>query len=381
MKILHIYKDYYPVLGGIENHIKLLAEGQARRGHEVTVLVTNTDRDTVVEEWNGVRIIKAGRLASISSAPISLSFPWYLVRMRPDIAHLQFPYPPGEVANWLLGRSRCTIISYQSDVIRQQRWLRLYRPIMWRVLRAADRLIASSPNYVRTSPYLSRLADKCAVIPLGIDVERFQRAEEDLVTDIRRRYGTPLIFFVGRLRYYKGLQYLIQAMAQIPARLLIGGIGPMQHEWEAEVQKLGLGEKIIFLGEVSDAQLPALYHAADVFVLPASHRSEAYGLVQIEAMASATPVVCTELGTGTSWVNRDGETGLVVPSCDPDALASAIGRLLDDEELRQSMGARAAIRAQEEFSAAVMIDRVLALYAELLEDVENARSPEFGSLE
>jgi len=381
MKILHIYKDYYPVLGGIENHIKFLAEGQAQRGHEVTVLVTNTGRRTMVAERNGVSIIKTGRLGSISSAPISLSFPWHLARLRPDIAHLQFPYPPGEAANWLLGRARRTIISYQSDVVRQQGWLRFYRPIMWRVLRAADRLIASSPNYVRTSPYLSRLVDKCTVIPLGIDVERFQHAEEDLVDDIRRRYGTPLIFFVGRLRYYKGLQYLIRAMSQVPARLLIGGVGPMQHEWEAEVQKLGLGEKIIFLGEVSDAHLPALYHAADLFVLPASHRSEAYGLVQIEAMASGTPVVCTELGTGTSWVNRDGETGLVVPSCDPDALASAIARLLEDEDLRRSMGARAALRAQEEFSAAVMIDRVLALYTELLEDVEGARSPDLGGLQ
>jgi len=373
MKILHIYKDYHPVLGGIENHIKLLAEGQARRGHEVTVLVTNTDRDTVVEERKGVRIIKAGRLTSISSAPLSLSFPLRLARMKPDIAHLQFPYPPGEVANWLLGRSRCTVISYQSDVIRQQGWLRLYRPIMWRVLRAADCLIASSPNYVRTSPYLSHLADKCAVIPLGIDVERFQRAEEDLVTDIRRRYGTPLIFFVGRLRYYKGLQYLIRAMDQVPAHLLIAGTGSMQAEWEDLVQEMGLGEKVVLLGDVPDDQLPALYHAADVFVLPASHRSEAYGLVQIEAMASGTPVVCTELGTGTSWVNRDGETGLVVSPRDPGALASAITRLLDDEELRFAMGARAAIRAREEFSAGIMVDRILALYAELLESVGNAR--------
>ena len=365
MKILHIYKDYYPVLGGIENHIKLLAEGQARRGHEVTVLVTNTGRDTIVEQRNGVCLIKTGRLASISSTPLSLSFPWYLARMRPDIAHLHFPYPPGEVTNWLLGNARRTVIRYHSDVIRQQGWLRLYRPIMWRVLRAADRLIASSPNYIRTSPYLSRLADKCTVIPLGIDVERFQLAEEELVTDIRQRYGTPLIFFVGRLRYYKGLQYLIRAMAQIPARLLIGGIGPMQHEWEAEVQKLGLGEKIVFLGEVPDAHLPALYHAADVFVLPASHRSEAYGLVQIEAMASGTPVVCTELGTGTSYVNVHGETGLVVPPRDPKALVEAINQLLADEALRKGLGQRGRKRARE-FSKEAMVERIVRLYEELL---------------
>ncbi len=366
MNILHIYKDYYPVLGGIENHIKLLAEEQARRGHEVTVLVTNTARATVVEERNGVRIVKAGRLANVSSAPISLSFAWHLVRMRPDIAHLQFPYPPGEVANWLLGRSRRTVISYQSDIVRQQGWLRFYRPVMWRVLRAADRLVASTPNYVATSPYLSHLKDKCSVIPLGIGVERFRHADEEAVADIRHRHGAPLLLFVGRLRYYKGLQYLIRAMKQVPARLLIAGIGPTQAEWEGLVQELGLSEKVVFLGEVPDEQLPALYHAADVFDLPASHRSGAYGLVQIEAMASGTPVVCTELGTGTSWVNQNGKTGLVVPPCDPAALASAMSRLLDDDELREALGARAAVRAREEFSAAVMIDRVLALYAELL---------------
>ena len=366
VKILHVYKDYYPVLGGIENHIRLLAEEQARRGHEVTVLVTNTGRDTVLEERNGVRVIKAGRLAHISSTPISLSFPWHLARLRPDIAHLHFPYPPGEVSNWLLGRSRRTVIRYHSDVIRQQRWLRLYRPVMWRVLRAADRLIASSPNYVATSAYLSRLADKCEVIPLGIDLERFGCVDDDLVTDIRQRYGAPLVLFVGRLRYYKGLQYLIRAMPRIPARLLIVGIGPMQDEWEAEAQRLGLGEKVVFLGEVSDDLLPALYHAAEVFVLPASHRSEAYGLVQVEAMASGTPVVCTELGTGTSWVNRNAETGLVVPPRDPDALASAITRLLGDEEMRRTMGARAAMRARQEFALGVMVDRVLALYEDLL---------------
>ena len=161
MRILHIYKDYYPVLGGIENHIKLLAEGQARRGHSVTVLVTNTARHTVIEDRNGVRVVKTGRLANLSSAPISLSFAWHLARMSPDIAHLQFPYPPGEVSNSLLGRGRRTIISYQSDVVRQQGWLRLYRPLMRRVLRSADRIIASSPQLVRSSPYLRPLADRC----------------------------------------------------------------------------------------------------------------------------------------------------------------------------------------------------------------------------
>ena len=367
MNILHIYKDYYPVLGGIENHVRLLAEGQARRGHDVTVLVTNTARRTIVEQRDGVRVIKAGRLANVSSAPLSLSFPWHLLRMRPDIAHLQFPYPPGEVANWLLGRAKRTVISYQSDVVRQRGWLRLYRPIMWRVLRAADRLIASSSNYVSSSPYLSELVDKTTVIPLGIELERFSSVDEGAVAEVRSRYGESPILFVGRLRYYKGLQYLIQAMDRIPARLLVVGTGPMETEWKTLSDRLGLQDKVLFLGDVSDRELPALYHLAGIFVLPASHRSEAYGLVQIEAMASGTPVICTQLGTGTSWINRNGETGLVVPPRDSAALVAGVNRLLDDDELREAMGTRAAVRARREFSFEIMVDRVLSLYHELLD--------------
>jgi glycosyltransferase involved in cell wall biosynthesis len=366
MNILHIYKDYYPVLGGIENHVRLLAEGQACRGHDVTVLVTNTARRTVVEERNGVRVIKAGRLANVASAPLSLSFPWHLMRMRPDIAHLQFPYPPAEVANWLMGRAKRTVISYQSDVVRQRSWLRFYRPIMLRVLGAADRLIASSSNYLSSSPYLSELVDRTTIIPLGIELDRFSSVDEEAVAEARGRYGESPILFVGRLRYYKGLQYLIRAMDRIPARLLVVGTGPMEAEWRALADGLGLQDKVLFLGDVPDGELPALYHLASIFVLPASHRSEAYGLVQIEAMASGTPVICTELGTGTSWVNLDGETGLAVPPRDSTALAAATNRLLDDDELREAMGARAAARARSEFSSEVMIDRMLSLYAELL---------------
>ena len=373
MKILHVYKDYYPVLGGIENHIRLLAEGQARRGHCVNVLVTNTSRRTVIEERNGVRIIKAGRLANLSSAPISLSFPWHLARMRPDITHLQFPYPPGEVANWLMGRAERTVMSYQSDVVRQKGWLRFYRPLMRRVLRSVDRIIASSPQYVRSSPYLSALEDRCTVIPLGIDVDRFRAEDKQSVDRIRTRYQPPLLLFVGRLRYYKGLQYLIEAMRGLQARLLVIGTGPMEREWIGLTSRLGLSDRVFFLGEVPDDALPAFYHAADLFVLPASHRSEAYGLVQIEAMAAGTPVVSSELGTGTSFVNQDGETGLVLPPRDPGALQSAITGLLGDQTSRLAMGERAKARAVTEFSAEVMIDRVLNLYAAILEHPHTAK--------
>ncbi len=366
IKILHVYKDYYPVLGGMENHIKVLSEALVARGYGVTVLVTNPTSTTHIEERNGVRVIKAGRLATVASTPISISLPWLLRRQQPDVTHLHFPYPLGEVSNLFLGRAARTVITYQSDVVRQRGLLLLYRPLLWQVLRSADRIIATTPNYIASSPFLSRLRDRCTIIPLGLPVKRFATAPRDEVLHIRNTYGAPLLLFVGKLRYYKGLQYLLQAMPAIPARLLVVGGGPMEAEWRRLSQSLELTEKVIFLGEVSDADLPAYYHACDVFVLPASERSEAYGLVQIEAMASGRPVVCTELGTGTSYVNLHGQTGLVVPPKDPRALQEAIVSLLRDDEGRRHMGQQARQRAVSEFNVETMVDRITGLYTELL---------------
>jgi rhamnosyl/mannosyltransferase len=366
MRILHVYKDYYPVLGGIENHIRLLAEGEAARGHRVAVLVTSLTPRTTVEDRGGVRVIKAGRAATLSSTPISLSLPVYLARLRPDITHLHFPYPLGEMAHLLLGRGRPTVITYHSDVVRQQGWLRLYRPFLRQVLRRADRIIATSPHYVASSPYLREVADRCRVIPLGIDVRQFQHADPEAVQALRARFGGPLLLFVGRLRYYKGLSHLLQALQGLPGvRLVVVGEGPMRGTWEAESQALGLGDRVHFVGEVPEEDLPAYYHACDLFVLPADQRSEAFGAVLLEAMASGRPVVSTELGTGTSWVNRHGETGWVVPPGDPEALRAAIQHLLGDEALRQRLG-EAACRWAQEFDVQVLVDRVLALYQEVL---------------
>ncbi len=366
MHILHIYKDYYPVLGGMENHIKMLAEALVQRGYEVTVLVTHPTARTHVEELNGVQVIKAGRLATVASAPLSISLPVILWRQRPDIAHLHFPYPMGELSQLICGRAAHWVITYHSDVVRQRGLLRLYRPLLWQVLHRADRIIATSANYIESSPYLSQLRHKCTVIPLGIELERFLRAYPAQVQRIKDTHGSPLLLFVGKLRYYKGLQYLLAAMPELPCRLLVIGSGPMEAEWRQLTMSLGLSGKVFFLGEVSDADLPAYYQASDIFVLPASQRSEAFGTVQVEAMASGLSVVCTELGTGTSFVNVHGRTGLVVPARDPAALTAAILMLLQDKQRRHKMGQFARQRAIAEFSLSTMVDKVINLYSEVL---------------
>lgn len=382
MKILHIYKDYWPILGGIENHVKLLAEGQAARGHTVTALVTNPGglKSTVSRE-NGVLVVRAGRIATVASTPLSLALPWRLLRERPDVVHLHFPYPVGETAQWLLRRGGATVLTYHSDVVRQASILKIYRPLMERVLRQVDAIIAGSPP-MRNSTYLAGHAARVHMIPYGIPLARFQRAPASPSDTVETLQATSLqpaahatslqpahaftLLFVGRLRYYKGLDTLIRALPQIPARLVVVGIGPMEAEWKALAAELGVAGRISWLGEVSDDDLPAIYHAASLFVLPASHKSEAFGLVQVEAMAAGLPVVCTELGTGTSYVNLDGVTGLVVPPRDPDALAAAINALIADPERRAALGRAAQGRAGEEFDLDVMVDRVLALYSDLI---------------
>ncbi len=360
MKILHIYKDYFPVVGGIENHLKLIAEAQAARGHDVSVLVTSRDRRTHIETINGVRVVFAARLATILSAPISLALFACARRERPDVVHLQAPYPFGEIANYFFGRARRTVITYQSDIIRQRITGALYRPLMRRVLARAHRIIATSPNYIRSSPVLQRFADKCVVVPLGINPTPFETACSD---SSPAACAAPRLLFVGRLRYYKGLGYLLEALRQVPrAQLVVVGTGPMERAWRARAKELGVEARVAFVGDVADAELPAFYAACDVFVLPSVERSEAFGVVQLEAMAAGKPVICTELGTGTSFVNVDGETGLVVPPRDAPALAAAITRLLDDADLRARMGAAGRARVRQAFTIEKMVERVMAVY-------------------
>lgn len=362
MKILHVYKDYHPVRGGIENHIKTLAEAQAAAGHQVTVLVTNPGSEKPDVLLHGVRVVRAARLATVASTPLSLAFPRLLRELEADVVHLQFPYPLGEVSQWLVGGKRPFIISYQSDVVKQQTILRLYEPLLRRVLRQASRILASSPNYITSSPYLSPLADRCTVVPLGIDPAPFLHAEPLPLPSS----DLPTLLFVGRHRYYKGVDTLIRAMPDVAARLLVAGDGPMRPTWEALAVELSVTDRVQFLGDISDADLPRLYAAADVFVLPSNVRAEAYGLVLLEAMAAGLPCITTEVGTGTSFVVQHGITGLVVPPQDARALATAVSHLLDNPALRREMGANGRVRLLAELTTPTMVARVEAIYREIV---------------
>jgi rhamnosyl/mannosyltransferase len=366
VKIVHVYKDYFPpVRGGIEQTIHTAAVEQVRRGHDVTVLVSASGQQRSYEErLDGVRVVRVGEWGRAFSSPLCPGFPAALAGISADVWHLHFPNPLGEVS-WLLRRPPgALVITYHSDIVRQRLVMPIYGPLVHRLLERADAVLPTSDRYVERSAYLRAVRGKCRVVPSGIDLTPFGPLDHasPRAVELRERLGGPFVLFVGRLRYYKGVDVLLRAMTQVRGRAVIVGDGPMRDSLQALHRELELGERVRFLGSIDDAGLHRHLEAADVGVLPSTHPSEALGLSLVEYMASGMPAVCTELGTGTTFVNRHGETGLVVPPGDPRALAGAIQRLLDDEALRRRLGAAGRERAYRLFSREAMVSGYLDGY-------------------
>ncbi len=367
-------KYYPPHLGGIEFHLRDLAEGLAARpGVEVGAIVSNEGGELVRERSAGVALTRVGRAFAYASTPVAPGMRAELRRMArsaepPDLLHLHFPYPWGELS-WLSARTGVpTVLSYHSDIVRQRALLALYRPLLSRVLDSVDVVIAASPQMAQTSDVLPGWAEKVRVVPYGIHTERFDPTPEALAraSELRSAHDRPIVLFVGRLVYYKGCEVLVRALPRIDADLVMIGSGPLDEALRALAEELGVTDRLTLLPPRDDSELHAWYRAADVFCLPSVARSEAFGLVQIEAHACGTPVVSTRLGTGVEFANEHGVTGLTVEPGDPDALAEALGTLLADDEARRRMGEHAARRARERFTVERMVDDVLAIYRDVL---------------
>lgn len=380
MRVLHIYKDYFPpVLGGIERHVNLLANGLAGRGAAVRVLVASRSWQLEQEAIGGIEVTRVPQIGRLASAPLAPTFSWWLRRLGRDcdILHFHFPNPTGELAALAAGLPARHVVTYHSDIVRQRVLLRFYAPFMHRFLRRADALIAASPNYVRTSKVLSRYEGKCRVIPYGVELRKYAPTEKDLlkIKALRSQFGPSILLFVGRFRYYKGLHILIEAMKVIDGRLLIVGAGPLERRLRRQVAEAGLQERVIFLGELMDEAMTLYLQACDIFVLPSVFRSEAFGIVQLEAMSFGKPVVSTELGTGTSFVNQHLRTGLVVPPSDPGAFAGAVNYLLFDGEVRKRYAQSGLERVEKLFGVDLMVDHVLDLYRACIEGRVRSAGP------
>ena len=351
-------------MGGIENHIKALAEAQVARGDDVTVLVTNTTGQTVQETANGVKVIKAARTAHLASTPFSLAMAIEAAALSADIVNLHMPFPPGDLIARGVGGRPSLVVTYHSDVVRQQHLLRIYRPVLEATLAHAGRIIATSRPYIESSPFLRRYAAKCRVVPLAVDTSRFATVDASAINRLRLRWPGPLILSVGVLRYYKGLHILLRALPELDATLVIVGAGPEGPRLQARAGELRIADRVAFVGRVPDEELPNYYQAADVFVLASHLRAEAFGGVLLEAMAAGLPLVTTEIGTATSEVNQHGRTGFVVPPDDPAALARALKVLLADPRLREYLGQEGRRRVLAQYTVDRLVERTEVVYQE-----------------
>ncbi|KPL04544.1 MAG: hypothetical protein AMJ90_00410 [candidate division Zixibacteria bacterium SM23_73_2] len=367
IKVLHVYKSYYPVIGGVANHIKVLCSEMAKnKDMNIEILVVNQKMKSVNETYEGIRVVRAGKVFELSSTPISPSLYYWMKKLDPDILHLHFPFPPGELSALLFDRSKKIVLTYHSDIVKQKNLLFFYRPFLRKILEKAKAIIASSPSYLSTSSFLANFKNKVEIIPYGIDVSFFQKRDEEKIKEIKDRFRSPLILFVGMFRYYKGLQFLISAAENVDAIFILVGTGEYEMELRNQVRDNKLENRVFFLGEVKDDDLPNYYQASDIFVLPSTHRSEAFGITQLEAMACGLPVISTELNTGTSFVNVDRRTGLVVPPSDANSLISALNKILSDQTLRRRFGEAGKKRVEQYFSKELMTQKIKGVYQKIL---------------
>jgi len=357
--------------GGLERYVFEL--GHALEG-EVSFVNIVAQRGPRPDVPMAGETVYARAVAHLGGTPVCPSMPWHALRRhwrQPfDIVHLQFPADPmAHLAYALLPRTVKRVISWHSDIVRQQGLLKFYRPMLDRSLQDADAIIAATPAHISSSEQLAPVRDSARfhVVPYGFDLSRFL-TRPPLADEIRQRYaGKFLLFALGRHVYYKGFGFLIRALASVPqAMLALGGQGPLTAALQRIARDAGVADRVDFVGRIPDRELPAWYHACDVFCLPSVEPAEAFGIVQVEAMACGKPVLCCRLDNGVNWVNRDGETGLAVPPADPAALADALTRLRDDAALRARLGEEGRRRATSVFSAQAMARGTLAVYREVL---------------
>ena len=367
MRVVHVYKDAYPpICGGVEMTIHHLLEGTRDVCGDVRLLIANRKSVTETGELEGIPITKVATWGRPLSNPVCPTFPYHLAAAKADILHIHIPHPTA-VLSYLLARpGGKLIVHYHSDIVRQAAWLPLYKPFLHRFLSKADAIITTSPAYLETSPILQAHKDRCHVIPLGVPLARFAPTEEydEQSKIIRRRYGGRLVLYVGVLRYYKGVEFLVRAMEHTDGTLLLVGGGPRTGQIIKLRDSLPWRDRIHLIGEVED--VVPYYYASDIFCLPSILRSEAFGLVLVEASACGLPLVSTELGTGTTFVNLHQQTGLVTPPGDPAALGKALQRLLGDPELRRTYGSAGRKRTHNLFTQERMTYEVLRLYEKVV---------------
>jgi glycosyltransferase involved in cell wall biosynthesis len=372
MKALHVYRTYFPdPPGGLQEAIRQISGATTLLGVENRVFTLSPDCLPAEIQRPEARVVRSRSWMAPASCDIG---GWSAVRSFAeqarwaDVVHYHFPWPFADVLHGLVAPRAPAVMTYHSDIVRQQRLKQVYGPLMERTLGRMAAIVATSPAYAQTSPVLAspRHAGRVRVIPLGID-EHSYPAEDDpgIAARLGLLPGSPYFLFIGVLRYYKGLHHLVEAARQVRVPIVIAGSGPEGEALQARARALGL-HNLIFAGQVSVAEKVHLLRHCSALVLPSHVRSEAFGMVLIEAGMYGRPMVSCEVGSGTSYANADQETGFVVPPEDPAALAQAMNRMLEDPALRARFGAAARARYEALFSGPALGAAYLKLYQDVL---------------
>lgn len=370
MRVLHFYKTSMPdTVGGIEQVIFQLCESCAQQGIEGQVLSLSSDPTPPVVQVGHHEVHRAKLDLQFASTGFSLSVfkKFRELAAEADVVNYHFPWPFMDVVHFASGTRKPSVVTYHSDIIRQKTLLKLYRPLMNRFLASADRIVAASPNYLHTSDVLQKFQDKTRVITYGLDKSGYPQPDTARMADWRQKLGDKFFLFVGVMRYYKGLHILLEALQGVDYPVVIVGAGPLEIELHAQAQALGL-RNIHFLGRLGDEDKVALLQLSYAIVFPSHLRSEAFGISLLEGAMYGKPMISSEIGTGTSYININNETGLVVPPSNPQAFREAMRTLWENPLVAAQMGAKAEARYRQLFTAEEMGRKWSALYQELLEE-------------
>lgn len=368
LKVLEVNKAYFPHIGGIESLVKQYSEELPRYCAVKTLVCRDGRGKTVTDSVNGIKVTRAGSFGTYFSCPVSFSFLRLFRKMseNADIVHINVPFPLADLALLLSGYKGRVAVSWHSDIVRQKKLMTLYKPLMMYLLKRADVIFTATEGHIKYSDYLPEYREKCRVLPYGITPEDYLAVERvPFLSNRLTDKSAVKVFFTGRLVYYKGVDILLKAFTRVHGcELFIAGTGELEKPLKDFALSHGLAERVHFLGFLPDNELKQAYADCDIFVLPSTVKSEAFGIVQLEAMIYGKPVINTNLPSGVPYVSIHGETGLTVNPSDPKALAGAINTLAENKALRTEMGRNARERVIRSFSEKQIIKKLYKFLAE-----------------
>lgn len=368
INVFHVYKWYFPdSWGGLEQSIFQICRSTTKLNVKNSLFTLSKNPFPMLVKREETDVYRFPVNLDVASCPMSIKslFSFKELAGMSDIIHYHFPWPFADLLNFLKPPGKPYIVTYHLDIVRQKNLLIFYRPLMRRFLSGAAKIICTSQNYLGTSAELQRLKENVEVIPFGLDQTSYPETEPDRKQKWKSMYGGGFFLFIGVLRYYKGLHILLEAAKGAKYKILIVGTGPIENELKKLVKELGL-DNVHFLGFLPDEDKMALLSLSKGAVFPSHLRSEAFGISLLEAAMLGKPMISTEIGTGTSYVNINNITGLVVKPNDASELRQAMETLHAQPELAKEMGRNAKSRFDKLFSAKEMGQRYMDVYRKVL---------------